>query len=84
MKLKFFGLGKMKPYLSAHKVLFTVILVFSALSAGLSAVVPLFQSYAIDNFILYGTTDGLIPFILTYSAFVLSVPLLGYAADFDS
>ena len=84
MKLKFFGLGKMKPYLSAHKVLFTVILVFSALSAGLSAVVPLFQSYAIDNFILYGTTDGLIPFILTYSAFVLSVPLLGYAADFGS
>lgn len=84
MKLKFFGLGKMKPYLSAHKVLFTVIIVFSALSAGLSAVVPLFQSYAIDNFILYGTTDGLIPFILTYSAFVLSVPLLGYAADFGS
>lgn len=84
MKLKFFGLGKMKPYLSVHKVLFTVIIVFSALSAGLSAVVPLFQSYAIDNFILYGTTDGLIPFILTYSAFVLSVPLLGYAADFGS
>lgn len=84
MKLKFFGLGKMKPYLSAHKALFIVILVFSAFSAGLSAVVPLFQSYAIDNFILYGTTDGLIPFILTYSAFVLAVPLLGYAADFSS
>lgn len=65
-KLRFFGLGKMKPYIAKYKGTFTLIVIFTMLIGGLNSVLPLFQSYAINNFIANKTLDGLTPFIAVY------------------
>lgn len=72
------------PYVSAHRVLFILIIVFTMLTAVASTVFPLFQSYAIDSFIAGGTTEGLVPFISVYTACILFDVVCSYIADFGS
>ena len=77
-KLKFFGLGKLKPYLSTYKGIFLT-LVFCTLIVGvLSTVTPLFQQYAINNFIANKTLDGLWTFILVYVALQVVIVVLDF------
>lgn len=77
-KLKFFGLGKLKPYLSTYKGIFLT-LVFCTLIVGvLSTVTPLFQQYAINNFIANKTLDGLWAFILVYVALQVVIVVLDF------
>ena len=67
-KLRFFGLGKLRPYLRAYRGIFAT-LVFCTLAVGvLNTITPLFQMYAINNFIAEKTLDGLLAFALAYAA----------------
>lgn len=75
-KLRFFGLGKLKPYLGRYKGIFLTLILCTLCVGALSIVTPLFQRYAIDTFIAQKTLDGLWAFILAYVAVqVLSVVL---------
>ena len=56
----------MKPY---HRRLFWVTLLM-LFSAAVDVILPLFQTYAIRNFITPGTTQGLWPFLGVYTATV--------------
>lgn len=69
-KLKFFGLGKLKPYLARYKGIFACIIICTLVVGALNIVLPLFQSYAIDNYIAKRTTDGLWIFIVVYALFI--------------
>ena len=51
-----------KPYLRPLAII-TGLMVFTAL---IDVILPLFQSYAVDNFIVPGTIDGLKPFVIAY------------------
>lgn len=55
------------PYLKPHRKTLVRILVFIGLCAVIDILFPLFQRYAIDNFIETGTADGLLPFTITYA-----------------
>lgn len=66
----FFGLGKLKPYIKNYKFLFVSMIVCTVLSSIVNTVLPLFQKYAIDNFIGGGTLDGLGIFAAVYAAFI--------------
>ena len=57
-KLRFFGLGKMKPFLKPHIAKFAVMVVFTLIVGGLQVILPLFQQYAIDHFIAEKTTEA--------------------------
>lgn len=83
-KLKFFGFGKLVPYLSRRKWLFLSIIFFSIASSALFTVIPLFQSYAIDNFIAGQTLEGLPVFIVTFVAFILAAVVFEYISDYCS
>lgn len=80
-KLKFFGLGKLVPYVSRYKVTFFAMIIASLVSGALNSVIALFQSYAIDNFIAGNTLDGFTPFILTYVAFIVILTAANYVSD---
>ena len=67
-KTRFFGLGKMRPYVSAYKSTFVMLVLCTLAVSALNTVTPLFQKYAIDNFIANSTLDGLLPFVSLYVA----------------
>ena len=65
-RVKFFGLTKLKPFLAPYKWMFLVMILGTIIVGVLNTVMPLFQEYAINNFIAHNTTEGLLPFILLY------------------
>ena len=77
-KLRFFGLGKLRPYARRHKGLFAVMIISNIIVGVCNIIVPLFQRYAIDNFILGGTLDGLAPFIATYVAMLVAMFVIDF------
>ncbi|MDD6273182.1 MAG: ABC transporter ATP-binding protein [Clostridiaceae bacterium] len=71
VKLKFFGLGKILPYIKPYKRL-VIFMILSVLGeSGLAMCIPLFQRYAIDHFIEAGTLQGLTSYIVVYVAAIL-------------
>ena len=79
-KLRFFGLGKVLPFLAAHKKLYITMLLTIIPVMVSSTMLPLFQKYAIDNFIAQKTLDGFGVFIALYAALII----LSCAMDFIS
>lgn len=58
--------AKMLPFFKPYKKYFAITLGLNILLAGVDILVPLFQSYAIDNFIVPDTKDGVGIFALAY------------------
>lgn len=79
-KVKFFGLGKVLPFLAVHKKLYSVMLLTVLPVMAVNTILPLFQRYAIDNFIANKTLDGFATFAVLYAALVV----LSCALDFVS
>ena len=79
-KLRFFGIGKVLPFLGNHKKLYITMLLSVLPVMAINTVLPLFQRYAIDNFIANKTLDGFTVFVILYAALIL----LSCALDFVS
>ncbi len=65
-KLKWFGMNKIVPFIKPNYKVFIGMLGGSAVISGFSAIWPLFQKYAIDEFIGGSTTEGMGAFIALY------------------
>lgn len=83
-KLKFFGFGKIKPYIVRNKWLFISMIVGSLVYGIVNIILPLFQQYAIDNFIVNKTLDGLLWFILCYVAFLVVAEIMDYLGAYGT
>lgn len=81
-KLKFFGLGKLKPYVRAYRGIFLTLIICTLSVGVLNIIAPLFQKYAIDNFIAKNTLDGLLPFALLYVAVNVVTVVLDYFGSY--
>lgn len=62
---------RLLPLLSPYKKAFVGMFVFNGVCALVDVVLPLFQRYAIGNFIETGTLHGLLPYGLCYLAVIL-------------
>ncbi len=82
-KVKFFGLTKLKPFLAPYKWMFLVMILGTIIVGVLNTVMPLFQEYAINNFIAHNTTEGLLPFILLYVLCLAVVMVIDYIASYN-
>lgn len=60
------------PFLANYKKAFVLMLFFNLLTATIDIIVPLFQRYAISQYIETGNLQGLIPFALAYLAVILT------------
>ncbi|SFU86503.1 ABC transporter ATP-binding protein [Butyrivibrio sp. INlla21] len=69
--LKLFGIPKLYPYIKPYlwKIVFMVSL--GVLSSLLDSFIPIFNKYAIDNFVGKGTLKGLPVFIILYVALLI-------------
>lgn len=78
VSLPFFGLGKILPFLKPYKGMLILMIFALILTAAIDIALPLFQRYAIENFIEADTTDGL----WIYAAVYLMVILLQSGCTF--
>lgn len=70
--------AKMLPFFKPYRRYFATTLGLNILLAGVDVVVPLFQSYAIDNFITRGTLDGIWRFAAAYVAVIVAQTVCVY------
>lgn len=63
--------AKILPFLKPHRGILSLIVILSIFAACIDIIFPLFQSYAIDNFIGKDTTQGLVPFAVIYFLLIM-------------
>lgn len=80
--LKFFGLGKLKPYIKTYKGIFATIIIATLAVGVINVITPLFQRYAIDNFIANRTHDGLAVFIVLYVLVVAASVVIDFFGSY--
>lgn len=62
---------KMFPFIRVYKKSLIIAFVAMAVLAALDVAVPLFLSYAVDNFIEAKTLDGLVPYVVAYAFLII-------------
>lgn len=70
--------AKMLPFFVPYKKYFAITMGLNILLAGVDILVPLFQSYAIDHFILPDTLDGMWVFALVYAGVIVAQTISVY------
>ena len=66
VSLPYFGLPKLLPYLKPYRWNLLAMILFGLMTSAIDIIVPLFQQYALNNFIALGQLDGLTLFIIAY------------------
>ena len=79
-KLRFFGIGKVLPYLKNYKWPIAVMIGGSVVGSVYDVLVPVFHRYALNHFITLGTLEGLPLYIVLYFGAIVLAALVNYAA----
>jgi len=66
VSLPYFGLPKLIPYLKPYRWNLFFMVLFGLMTSAIDIIVPLFQQYALNNFIALGQLDGMTLFIIAY------------------
>lgn len=64
--LKYFGIGKILPFLRKVRKLIFIMVFFGLIGSLTDIILPLFQRYALDHFIGLGTFDTIAIFVVLY------------------
>ena len=78
VKLPFFGIPKLAPFLKPYRTQIVRMVLLGALVSGVDALYPLFNRYALDRFVGERTLEGLPMFLLGYVAVLVSQALVSY------
>ncbi len=78
--LKFFGIGRILPYLTQVKKLILIMMLFGLLGSATDIIIPLYQRYALDHFIGQSTFDTLPVFLILYIGTILLAAGSNYIA----
>ena len=86
MKKKFswFGIPAIMPYIKPYKKLIVTMVVAGAIGSGMDAVIPLFQQYAINNFVANSTLSGLWIFVALYVLVMAVQVVTNYISAFGA
>ena len=76
--LKFFGIGKMLPYLKKYRGMMAAMVVLAVCGSAIDIGTPLLQRYALNHFVGLGTLDTILPFILIYICVILFTGVTNY------
>ena len=76
--LKFFGIGKILPFLKHVRGQILMMVTLAFISSIIDVVIPLFQRYALDHFVGLGVMDTIVPFIIVYVAVILCAAAVNY------
>lgn len=76
--LKYFGIGRILPFLKPVKNLIFIMVFFGLLGSITDIIIPQFQRYALDHFIGLGIFDTLIQFVFMYILVILTAAVSNY------
>ncbi len=65
-KTKFFGIGKILPFLKPLRAMIFTMIFFGLMGSAMDIVLPQFQRYALDHFVGLGVFDTLAVFLVLY------------------
>lgn len=77
-QLKFFGIGKILPFLTHVKKQIFCMIALALVSSLIDIITPQFQSYALDNFVEKKTMDTIVWFVVAYLATIGVAALVNY------
>lgn len=66
IKLPFFGVPKLYPFIKPYLTMIFFMVTLGILSSLIDSVYPIFNRYALDNFVGKGTLEGLSTFVILY------------------
>ena len=69
--LKFFGIGRILPFLKPLRKLIFIMIFFGLMGSAADIILPQFQRYALDHFVGFGVLDTVIPFVIIYILTIL-------------
>ena len=76
--LKFFGFGRIIPYLSKMKMLIAEMVFFGLTGSLTDIILPLFQRYALDHYVGLGVLDTIVTFVILYLLTILVAAVSNY------
>ena len=76
--LKFFGIGKILPYMKEVRKLSLIMVIFGLLGSVADIVIPQYQRYALDHFIGKRTFDTIVIFVIAYLVTILLQSVVNY------
>ncbi len=76
--LKFFGIGRILPFLTHVRGQILIMVTLGLMSSGVDILLPLYQRYALDHFVGLGRMDTIIPFILAYVTTLIFAAVINY------
>ena len=76
--LKFFGIGKILPFLKPVKNQIFIMIFFGLMGSVTDIILPLFQRYAMDHYVVKGVLDGIIWFVAAYLLTILAASASNY------
>ena len=76
--LKFFGIGRLLPFLGHVKWLLLSMVLLGLVSSGVDIVLPLFQRYALDHFVVGKTLDTVVSFVIAYLVTLCTAAVVNY------
>ena len=82
--LPYFGINRLLPYLRPYKLTFAVMVFFGLVGSATDIILPLFQQYAINNFIAKSELGGLWLFIIFYIAVLATQVLANCLSTFKA
>ncbi len=71
VKLPLFGVPKLYPFIKPYLPMIIFMVTLGILSSLIDSVYPIFNRYALDNFVGKGTLDGLTAFVILYVAILV-------------
>ena len=77
-KLKYFGIGRIIPYLSSLKKLIAAMVFFGLTGSLTDIILPLFQRYALDHYVGLGVFDTIAIFVVLYLLTILAAAVSNY------
>lgn len=80
VKLKYFGIPKLLPFVKPYKKIMISMIVMGALSSLIDSIYPLFNQYALNHFIALKTTDTIVPFIIVYIVILIVFVILNFVS----
>lgn len=81
-KMRFFGIGKVLPYLKKYSNIVFIMLFCSFIGSVTDIIMPLLQRYALNHFVGENTLDTLAWFIVVYIVFLIIAAIINYFATF--
>ena len=76
--LKYFGIGKILPFLREVRGKLLIMVVFGLIGSLTDIILPLFQRYALNHFVGDGVFDTIIPFLMLYILTILTAAGANY------